>query len=223
MYDGNKNGNDMVGDFQRSCPNVRSLSVKETRSLWASTFARQLEKLEVESNGIQDLFPSICPDLLELNIDTGNPFFDSNSIDWNNVGSKLESLRIEQMVNSQDVLKNIRKHCESLKHIDIHMTCYFSEPPLFIAEFIASYGDQLEHVHVHNMTEDQLNLIAGRCRNARFYVYICENDKLLLSATRILATRLVKISIIFRRKYTDSNSFFSWRSNVNDSAHPVCL
>lgn len=62
---------------------------------------------------------------------------------------------------SEDELKIIRTHCSSLKHIDMG---FVLTEDVNVAEFIASYGDQLDYVY--EMTENELNHVVGTSGNA---------------------------------------------------------
>lgn len=93
MYDELKNGTRIADDFLHSCSNVRSLSVVEKFGFWTSAFASQVEKLEVVDENSKLAIPKYCPSLINLNFHyTGcDGPWNHNSINWDNVGMKLES------------------------------------------------------------------------------------------------------------------------------------
>lgn len=111
---------------------------------------------------------------------------------WQNAGRMLEKLTLYGVSFSRDQLQSLRNHWNNLKHI--HISSWQSENAI-IAEFIASYGEQLELVYVNNMAEGELNLVAGSCINARFHAFIC-TEHLLIPTLRILGPRLDNILII---------------------------
>lgn len=141
---------DMVDEFLKACPNVRSLSVVDQSGEWSSAFETQLEKLEVVSSPM----PKCGPSLLELNICYQSQFkdgfspFDVSDIDWDNVGNKVECLVLSQTLTSDDGLKRMPKKWKNLKHIDL---CTVLTDNELIAEFIASYDDHLDFFYVYNM------------------------------------------------------------------------
>jgi len=130
----------MAEEFFRACPNVRLLSVVDNSGVWASSFAGQVEKLEVVSSNPIVSISKHCPSLLELNLShkriyVNDPALDKTSIDWSKVGCKLERLVLSGFSFSQDGLKTIRKHCSNLKHIDMRS---FREDNRSIAVFLGS-------------------------------------------------------------------------------------
>lgn len=64
-----------------------------------------------------------------------------------------------------------------------------------MAEFIASYGYQLDTVQSSNMEESGLELVFEKCRNAGFHVD-ANTHQLLLPTLGILSPRLEKIQEI---------------------------
>jgi len=212
MYDEEKNGRDIVLDFRAACPNVRSLNVVEQLGRWASAFGTQLEKLDITSDMVTVAIPNYCPSLRKLNflgmsfresISSEGPFddYDSilNGIDWEFIGSKLESLTLSRVSITDGELKRMRKHCGNLNHIKIRSNDTESKA---IADFIVSYGDQLELVYVDFMPENELNLIAEGCKNARFHTAVFA-ERLLLPTLRILGPRLEKIYLLLEEKDID--------------------
>lgn len=176
IYEKQKNGKDIVGDFQRSCPNVRSLSVVEPSGVCSSAFAGKPEKLEVASTTFPKDFPSLRELIFFYSRNAQNDFvpLDVRGIDWEYIGGKLESLVLSRASVSQGELKVMRKHCQKLNHIDIASRIGGNGNT---AEFISSYGDQLEIAHVEEMAVSELNNVVGKCSNAGFHVTI-EMDEL---------------------------------------------
>lgn len=195
MYYEAINGRCMVGDFLRSCPNVRSLSVAEISGLWSSAFAMQLEKLEVSSSNTAIVFIKSGSALRELNLDCGYSFCEEGDIEWGGIGKKLERLMISGVSCSEDGLKTMREHCKNLKHVDLRIANAFSvEESRNMAEFISSYGDQLDTIHAYDMEVGDLKLVYEKCVNARFHVDVTR-DSLSLPALRVLGPRMEKIRI----------------------------
>lgn len=163
MYDELISGKTIVDVFHRACPNVRSLSVVENFGVWSSAFAVQLEKLEIASYDPAGAIPKCCPSLLELSIpDYGNGFPNTDliDVDWESVGSKLESLTISGGLLCDEGLARIRENCNKIKRISIHSVPRANGS---IVEFIASYGDQLDFVYIKGMFANDLTRIVGTC------------------------------------------------------------
>lgn len=199
MYDELRNGRDLVDNFVDACPNVRSLSIVEKCGGWASAFAMQVERLEVVSNNPECAIPNYCPALVELNLCNKSnyandfPYLHISGINWDHVGTKLESLTLTGFLHSEDELNRIRMACKGLKHIDIWSLSALQDTRK-ISEFIASYGGQLKYIHIYEIKEGELSHLAATCRNARFHAKIF-TDHLLQPTLRILGPRLEGLSI----------------------------
>lgn len=199
----------IIEEFHRACPNVRSLSVVENIGKWSSMFAPQLEKLEVARWRPFGFIPKHCSSLLELIFHYkgtfGLPYLDISAFDWGNMSGKLESLVLTMIIISEDGLKNIQKQCKNLKYIDIRSSSEFA---LHIAEFIASYGKQLDLVCIYDMPEIALKHVFDKCANARFHLettwYIH-----LPSMLRILEPRLEKVKFEHKEEVIDVREWIS--------------
>jgi len=134
MYNEERNGGDMVYDFLRACPNVRSLSVVENDGRWIFAFATQLEKLEVVIKSPKFSIPKIFPYLLELNLyfkgtypdespysadETAVSYLERPGVDWEFSGTKLLKLILRGIFLSGVDLEIMREHCRNLKHIEM--------------------------------------------------------------------------------------------------------
>lgn len=203
-----ENAREMVPDFLNACPNVRSLSVVDQSGVWASAFAAKLEKLEVVSENPNGAVPKYCPSVIELDYSyeedptissvLGRYLHIENKIDlkdieWSIFGSTLQSLRLtgEEVEVTESVLDRIRRHCHNLKHIDISKICTTNDS---VMKFVASYGDQVETVHVYYWNERETKHVVGKCRNARFHVEF-DWDFYVLPNLKIRGSRLETVKL----------------------------
>lgn len=130
---------------------------------------------------------------------------DISGVYWANVGSKLETLIIHSSLLNEDELKRLRKHCNDLKHID--KSCgKCGENSEHITEFDASYGDQLNLIHVSGISEGELRQMFDLCTHARFHADV-DKRHLLLPTVRILGPRLEKLKFGFFRREVDAGAW----------------
>lgn len=64
-----------------------------------------------------------------------------------------------------------------------------------IAEFISSYGEQLNIALIRKITVTELNMVEEKCLNIQFHVDIPKDELLLLPTLRILGKRLKTINL----------------------------
>jgi len=204
-----------------------SLSVIEPYGAWACAFARQLEKLEVVSKTRGVTFPKYCS-LRELNFHFNYPgYYESNSlsrwgthatnspvaitgVDWKRIGSNLERLTLCGVEVSQDELNEMREHCNKLKYLSMIME--ERENYGDVAEFIASYGDQLDFVCIDDSTIEDLKHVAAKCSKARFHLHLTEFRKPILPVFSVLGTRMEKATLNLRASSIDTSEWAkSWK------------
>jgi len=176
MYNRERDGTNLIGNFLRSCPNVSSLSVVEPYGAWACAFAQQLEKLEVVSVTSGVTFPKYCPLLRELNYNFEYINWeiitpeDIKGVDWQHTGKNLERLTLCGVTVSQNELDEMRKHCTKLKYLVMILQSGGNNGD--IAKFYLSYGDQLDFICIDDMMKGELKHVAANCSKARFHVHL---------------------------------------------------
>jgi len=214
MYNGEGIGIEMVGDFLRACPNVRSLSVSEPYGAWACAFARQLEKLEVVGNTPGASFPKYCPSLRELSCNCRYIYEGSDTpqnvkgVDWKRIGRHLERLTLCGVSVSQHELGKMRHHCSKLKYLVIILR---GENNGDVAEFIGSYGDQLDFICIDDKMKGELKVVVENCSKARFHVHFTMGQTMLPTLS-VLGPRLEKATLDLSAFAIDTSEWaYHWK------------
>lgn len=167
LYDEVRNGKDVVIDFHAACPNVCSLSVVGEDDTWASAFGEKLEELQVSGHRSAVEFPKCGTSSLELNFtyhrkhDFERIHLKISGLDWQKSGREWKSFTVSGCKFSEAELKTIRENRRTIEHIDVDA---YPNDNGKVADFLASYGDQLELVDVRQTHESQLNRAVGACR-----------------------------------------------------------
>jgi len=190
MYKRGRDGEDLVDDFWKHCPNVTSLSVAEEMDpIWRDKFGSQLEILEVYDE-VPLSTPENAPVLRELNMST----YVGNFNTLRRVGESLQTLIIHgfdfdcadadfDYIRLSDFDK-IRLHCPNLKSVSLKGE--YEEHSNDIARLLASYGDRLEYALLHCFNDDQIRDVTAACPNARFHL----TGGISLSGLNLIGPRL---------------------------------
>lgn len=166
MYRWYGRSSEVINDFQRSCPNLTSLSVGEARNLWVDIFKRQLLTLEVATER-RALHPHQTSMLRELTLYSGEYYFKLESC--RPVIENLETLVITGGFSPEKELRDIRRYCPNLKRIS---TAGRSEvQSIQVMYFLASYGDQLQYASLRDLKEWLIRKVVSACPNARFHLH----------------------------------------------------
>lgn len=115
MYDSEREGEELVNSFLERCPNVKRLSINDTRTSWVHAFGKQLQKLEFRS-GIPVDFAQDCIGLRELTLNSSSGG-DISSGFWQKLGTTLKAVVTYGMFLVENEVRYVQEHCRALKSI----------------------------------------------------------------------------------------------------------
>lgn len=115
----------------------------------------------------------------------------ANAAFWRTVGPSLERLALSVRSSGRHNLNNIRKHCTRLRAISIQGR--ESLHPC-IADFVSSYGEQLEHLSLTYMENRFFAKIGIACPKAQFE-FEFDDDENLIKVLPYVGNRLVKATV----------------------------
>lgn len=184
---------EIADDFFNSCPNVKSLSIRDKRALWVTIFGEQLEELETTAE-TPSAIANCCRNLRELTLFLED--FDPDEMDtdlWETVGSRLRCLSLSAMYPEDVGLENFKTHCANLRRISMGQMKSQNEE---VSHLLASYGDQFEYCEIEEMNERELTPITTACKNVRFSASLPAKNGLSRSL-QILGGLLEKITVTY--------------------------
>jgi len=195
MYSRRRDGEDLIDDFVKHCPNVTSLSIEEGMdSVWVSKFTSQLKILEVRGavrRNINEHYPALR--MLRI-----RSYFGTQDL-LRRIGASLESLAIHYfVVERDDDVDKIKLYCPNLKSVSLGWLSSGHNPA--VSRLLASYGCNLEYSHLHCIGEDGIRDVVTACPNARFHLSDGYGYPLSLSSMNIIGPRLESLTL----GYTDA-------------------
>lgn len=110
---------------------------------------------------------------------------------WKTVGKTPETLSVLITDLGIEPIGFVKKYCRKLKLL--YLSGSEGTVNAGIAECIACYSDQLEHAHLHFLSETQITQVKNACSNSRFDLYVHQDG--LGAAINMPADKLEVIEV----------------------------
>lgn len=168
-------------------PNVRSIILKCSFSdqIWVEKFGIHLSSIRQEGWGRWRFNPYPFPGWCHLHLRQVDFY---GEVFRKTVGKSLEEVSVRSFLYNIPLIRLIKEHCRNITHLFFR----WKEEEVCdeIFEGIDSFGVQLEHALVHNISETQLLRVMKGCSNSWFDLATCSISKSLKPALKILGDKL---------------------------------
>jgi len=209
---------EIVDCISENFPNIRELhlDVGLTEGDWIRELGQRIESLYCD-DFLMDV-AKCCPNLRHLYLyDIVGHKYDVKS--WEKSLENLETFCVLRATQSIDVIEFVEKFCRKIKRLELDGGG--DEVQEALSKCISSYGNQLERVRLHSMTESQLLRIKSACPNARIELIIYE--ELLAQSVKIIGCELVKVAVYpIDDSQENHECLVDWSACINIEKWDLC-
>jgi len=172
-------------------PNIRKLVLwvgRDATRIWINKLGGNIEALHSYAFSVD--IAEYCPNLRHLYLfdmdeDLAGAKF------WETVGERLETLEVYHPMDTTNVIEFVEKFCRKIKRLKLSGRNVTVREA--ISKCIASYGNQIEQVYLHFLTENQLLRVKNACPKAR--IELVTTDFLLAQTVRIVGGELEETTV----------------------------